>query len=69
MKIRPLLTEILTERKMTQSQLAELAGVTQASISRFSRNDRFEIAHLFAISRALGVSIEDLFEVIDGEEK
>lgn len=65
MKITNRLPEILTARNMTQKELAELANLTPATISRFRKQDRFDITTLFAISRALGVSIEDLFEVTD----
>ncbi len=61
--IKPRLGELLKERKLTQLQLQELSGVPQASISRFDRNKRHEDAHLVAISRALDVTIEDLFEI------
>ncbi len=61
--IKPKLAEILQDRCLTQKELADMAGVTQAAVSRFSRNTRYEITHLFAIARALEVSIEDLFEV------
>jgi len=59
----PRLNEILKERNITQTQLAMMSGVPQPSISRFDKNTRHESAHLFAISRALGLSIEDLFHV------
>ncbi|MGM7683563.1 helix-turn-helix domain-containing protein [Cytobacillus sp. Hm23] len=59
------LSKILKERNMTQRELADLSGVTQATISRFDRNSRFEAKHLFAISRALDVTIEELFEAVE----
>ncbi|WP_214483091.1 helix-turn-helix transcriptional regulator [Bacillus sp. SM2101] len=59
------LSKILRERNMTQRELANLSGVTQATISRFDRNSRFEAKHLFAISRALDTTIEELFEVME----
>ena len=62
-KVRPRLTELLKERGMTQLELSQLSGVTQASISRFDRNSRHEAVHLFAIARALDLRVEDLFEV------
>lgn len=65
MKVTNRLPEILTARNMTQKELAERANLTPATISRFRKQDRFDIATLFAISRALGVSIEDLFDVTD----
>jgi transcriptional regulator with XRE-family HTH domain len=63
--VKPRLLDILDQRNMTQKQLADKAGITQAAVSRFSKNNRYEITHLFAIARALSVSIEDLFEVED----
>lgn len=59
----PKLNKILKERKMTQSQLAELTGITQASISRFDRNKQHLDVHLFSISKTLGISVEDLFDI------
>ncbi|NOJ73577.1 helix-turn-helix transcriptional regulator [Paenibacillus alvei] len=61
--ITPRLTEILNERGITQTKLSEMSGVPQGSISRFDKNSRHEDAHLFAIARALGLSVEDLFHV------
>ena len=34
------LTELLRERKMTQKQLAELIGVTEATVSRYMSGER-----------------------------
>lgn len=59
----PRLGELLKERGLTQMQLQDLSGVPQASISRFDTNKRHEATHLFAISTALGVTIEQLFTV------
>jgi transcriptional regulator with XRE-family HTH domain len=60
--VRPKLTSILKERGMTQMELSEISGVPQGSISRFDNNSRHEASHLFSISKALGISIEDLFD-------
>lgn len=61
--VTPCLMLRLKERKLTQLQLQELSGVTQASISRFDSNKRHDDNHLFAISNALNLRIEDLFIV------
>lgn len=61
--VKPRLTEIRNERGLTQLQLSEMSGVPQGSISRFDNNSRHEAAHLFAIARALGITVEDLFTV------
>lgn len=60
--VRPKLTSILKERGMTQMELSEISGVPQGSISRFDNNSRHEASHLFSISKALGISIEELFD-------
>lgn len=61
--VKPRLRQLLKEKGLTQLQLQKISGVPQASISRFDNNTRHEATHLFAISHALGVSIEDLFIV------
>ncbi|MEK4030677.1 helix-turn-helix transcriptional regulator [Pseudobacillus sp. FSL P4-0506] len=66
--VKPKLNFILKNRGITQMKLAEMSGVPQGSISRFDKNNRHEAAHLFAISRALNLPIEDLFEVTEEEE-
>lgn len=60
-EVKPRLMQLLKERKITQLQLQELSGVPQASISRFDSNQRHEATHLVSISKALGVTIEELF--------
>jgi putative transcriptional regulator len=65
MIVKPKLMAILKERSLTQTQLSEMSGVPQGSISRFDRNDRHVDAHVFAIAKALDVRVEDLFEVTD----
>ncbi|MNN23927.1 Helix-turn-helix domain protein [compost metagenome] len=66
--VKPRLTEIREERGLTQLQLSEMSGVPQGSISRFDSNSRHEATHLFAIARALGISVEELFTVNEAEE-
>lgn len=63
MNVTPRLGEILKERGLTQTWLAEISGVPQGSISRFDKNDRHVDAHIFAIKAALGVTYEELFTV------
>jgi transcriptional regulator with XRE-family HTH domain len=62
-KIRPRLTEILKERNLKQLQFADMAGIPQAAVSRFDKSVQHKDEHLFRIARALGLSIEELFEV------
>ncbi|MDR6997766.1 helix-turn-helix transcriptional regulator [Neobacillus niacini] len=65
--IVPKLNRILAERKMSQTELSELTGIPQPSISRFDRNTKHMDMHLVMISRALGLTIEDLFEIKEAE--
>ncbi|MGC8230260.1 helix-turn-helix domain-containing protein [Pseudobacillus badius] len=68
LSVKPKLNSILKNRGITQMKLAEMSGVSQGSISQFDKNNRHETAHLFTISRALNLPIEDLFEVMENEE-
>ncbi|PLR66117.1 hypothetical protein CYJ36_20135 [Bacillus sp. UMB0893] len=43
--------------------MAGMTGLTEATISRFKKQDCFDIATLVAVSRALEISIEDLFYI------
>lgn len=65
MIIQPRLKELMQEKGLNQSSLSELSGVPQGTISRFDKNTRHEARHLFFISKALGVKIEELFKVIE----
>jgi transcriptional regulator with XRE-family HTH domain len=60
---KPRLLSILKERGLTQTQLSDMSGVPQGSISRFDRNESHVDWHVFAIAKALDVKVEDLFEV------
>ncbi|WP_156735829.1 helix-turn-helix domain-containing protein [Bacillus velezensis] len=46
-----------------QKELADLVGSTEAAISRFKTNTRYDITTLFIINRGLNVSMENLFYV------
>ncbi|WP_025726762.1 helix-turn-helix domain-containing protein [Heyndrickxia ginsengihumi] len=61
--VKPILMQILKERNMTQTQLSEISGVPQGSISRFDKNDRHVDWHIFAIAKALNINVHDLFKV------
>ncbi|MFW5433686.1 helix-turn-helix domain-containing protein [Paenibacillus apiarius] len=63
MNVTPRLNEILKDRKLTQTELSEMSGVPQGSISRFDKNSRHEDVHLFAIARALNLKVEELFHI------
>lgn len=64
MTVKPRLQKILTERGLTQTQLANKAGVPQTAISRFDKTIQGKYDHLFAIARALDLNVEDLFEEV-----
>lgn len=66
MYIKPRLMDILREKGMTQIELSDITGIPQGSISRFDKNEFFKAHHLFVLSRALGVNIEDLFRITIG---
>lgn len=59
--VKPRLNEIMEIKGITQEQLAEKAGVSQPTISRFDVAKMHQSRVLFAISNALECSIEDLF--------
>lgn len=62
-EIKPKLNKLLKERNMTQNDLSELTGITQPVISRFDKNGQHRSNHLYLISRALNLKMDDLFEV------
>ncbi|GGE62060.1 helix-turn-helix domain-containing protein [Priestia taiwanensis] len=67
MKVTPRLSAILEERELRQKDLAAMAGTTEATISRFNRQSRYEIETLIRVSRALDLKIEDLFTIEETE--
>lgn len=64
-KVKPKLHEILRQKGMSQMDLSELTGIPQGTISRFDRNDRHDASYLFTIAKALEISIEDLFRIVE----
>lgn len=53
--------ECLAERGMTQKELAEATGITEAAISRYAGGSRLpKIAQVIRIADALNVSIDQL---------
>jgi transcriptional regulator with XRE-family HTH domain len=64
--VKPRLRELLSKSKFkNQKEFAEIVGVKEPTISRFDSQTRYDIVTLVAISRALGVSIDDLFVVAE----
>jgi transcriptional regulator with XRE-family HTH domain len=67
-KAKGRMQEIRKELGYSGKKLAEMVGVTEPTISRFDTQSRYDIDVLVSISKALEVSIEDLF-VIEENEK
>lgn len=68
LKYKGRLREILKDRDIKQSQLAVDAGVPQPYISRFDKSEQHNISNLFAVAKALGISVEELFTVEETNE-
>lgn len=68
MNVKPCLNKILKERRMTQIELAHKTGIKQAFISRFDHQQSHKDEILFAVSKSLGLKIEELFEVSEKEK-
>lgn len=65
---KPKLKKLLKDKKYkdkykNQKELALAVGVKDPTISRFDTQTRYDINTLVSISRELGVSIEDLFDI------
>ncbi len=69
--IRLRLNEVMAQRGLTQTQLAELSGVRQAAISEMSRNIREQINLKTLVKIADALEIDDISEllVLENEEK
>jgi len=65
---KPRMNEIRKERGYTGKELAVLVGVTEPTISRFDSQTRYDIDVLISVSKALKVSVEDLFHIEENKE-
>ncbi|MDL5042010.1 helix-turn-helix transcriptional regulator [Heyndrickxia coagulans] len=62
--IKPRLKELLEKSEYSsQKEFAKAVGVREPTISRFDSQSRYDIVTLVAISRTLGVTIDDLFHI------
>lgn len=55
------ITELLTQQKLTQKELAKITGITESSISHYVKGDRIPRgANLTKIAKALGTTTDYL---------
>lgn len=70
-RIRIRLCALLGERRMKQKELAELTGISAATINHYYNEgmDRISLAHLEMICEALNCCVSELIvqEVVDNE--
>jgi len=55
--------KIQEQRGLLSKDLAKLAGVTEPTISRFDTQKRYDIDVLISVSKALNVTVEELFDI------
>lgn len=67
LNVTPRLNAVMKAKGWMQVRLSEASGVPQGSISRFDKNSRHEDWHVFSIAKALGVGVDELFEIEDAE--
>ena len=55
---------------LTQERLSELSGLDRSYIGRIERGEvNYSLVVLYKIARALGISVADILEVEDNEQK
>jgi transcriptional regulator with XRE-family HTH domain len=69
LKLRIKLKEVLKEKGITQKQLEELSGVSQARISKLSSGDRQEVNLLMLEKIAHALDIKDISILLQFEEE
>lgn len=67
-KATPRMNEIRKEKGLNGKELAALVGVTEPTISRFDSQKRYDIDVLVSVSKALGVTMEELFIIEENKE-
>ena len=60
---------MMLDRKITNVQLKDMAGVSANIITRLKRDEYVSIESIEKICKALGCGVDDILEFIDGEEK
>lgn len=69
-ELKTRIPELRRERRLTQSELAERAGVRRETIARLERgqyNPSLKLA--YDISTVLGASIEEIFQFVEVDEE
>lgn len=69
-KATPRLNELRKEKGFNSGkELAKMAGVTEPVISRFDSQKRYDIDVLFSVSKALDVSVDELFVIEENKDE
>lgn len=63
------LFHMMLDRKITNVQLKDMAGVSGNIITRLKRDEYVSIESIEKICKALGCGVDDILEFIDEEEK
>ena len=63
------LFHMMFDRKITNVQLKDMAGVSANIITRLKRDEYVSIESIEKICKALGCGVDDILEFIDEEEK
>ena len=63
------LFHMMLDRKITNVQLKDMAGVSANIITRLKRDEYVAIESIEKICKALGCGVDDILEFIDEEEK
>ena len=61
------LWKLLIDRDMMKKDLAEKAGISNASIAKLGRNENVNTDILLKICVALGCDVADMMEIVEGE--
>ncbi len=69
MRLESNLKVIMWKKKISQTKLSELSGINRSTISMIAneKNDSFEIKTALKIAKALEVSVEEIWSIIEEE--
>ena len=57
------LWKLLIDREMMKKDLAEKAGISNASIAKLGRNESVQVETLLKICKVLNCSVEDIMKI------